>query len=160
MPDASDIPRDVGIEIEINWFDNEAIELVVRASNRRFVGITKLYESYDALPQLAAALRGFPASPDDHREFELGTFDPNGAGGGARFHLWCKDRAGHALVEVSLRTDVHGHSGRPETAEFVIPIEANAVDNFVRRLVHLEVACGASARLQGRADAAGPDAGT
>jgi hypothetical protein len=149
MADQSETHPDNGIEIEIHWFDDDVIELLVRASNGRFAGMAELYVSHDELPRLADALRGFPASPCDHRELQLGTFDANHAGGGVRLRFWCKDRAGHALVEVSLRTDGRYHFGRPEMAELVIPVEPYAIDRFVQHLGHLEVTCGASARLQG-----------
>ncbi|MEN6334359.1 MAG: hypothetical protein ABFE01_08860 [Phycisphaerales bacterium] len=52
-----------GAEIEVLWFDNDVIELCIRASNGRFAGVVELYVGYDALPGAAELLRGFPARP-------------------------------------------------------------------------------------------------
>ena len=59
----------------------------------------------DNLSEFADALIRFPSRPDDSRDFELGTFNPDHADGGARMHFFCADAAGHAVVEVKLRGD-------------------------------------------------------
>jgi hypothetical protein len=160
MADQSETHSDNGIVIEVVWVDDDLVELLVRASNRRFSGTAEVYVASDELAKLAEALRGFPTSPSDRREFELGTFDANYAGGGARLCFWCKDALGHALVAVSLRTDPRYHFRRSETAELVIPIEPSAIDSFVRHLAHLdlarlEAARGPVARLEGSIDCRG-----
>ncbi len=100
------------------------------------------------LVRLAEALRGFPASSDDRRGFELGTFDTRYAGGGAQLRFRCTDAKGHVAVEVRLRTDLRYQGGQPETAEFVVPMEPAAIDDFVTDISRMRVGVGAVARLR------------
>lgn len=137
------------LEIEVIYFDPDLIELLVHATNGRFTGTTELYVGHDQLPKIAESLRGFPSSATDRREFELGTFDSNYAGGGVRLLFWCRDSLGHAFVRVGVRADPCHHFAQPETADLVIPVEPYAIDQFVHHLARLEVARGASARLEG-----------
>src|SRR5689334_1776399 len=96
---------DRGIALTVVWFDDDVVELDVRADNGRFSGEARGYASRGVAAELAKALRGFPRGGDDRRLFEIGTFDDKLAGGGARFEFACRDSAGHASVLVSLRTD-------------------------------------------------------
>jgi hypothetical protein len=107
-----------------------------------------LYVTSGTLSKLAEALRGFPSRPDDFRDVELGTFNPKHADGGARMHFYCWDAAGHAAVEVKLRGGACGGVGELESVALRIPIQAAAVDKFIRQLMTLGKAVGASAFLQ------------
>ncbi|MBI1848957.1 MAG: hypothetical protein HYR85_01295 [Planctomycetes bacterium] len=133
---------DPGIEIEVFWFDDDVLELLVRASSSGFAGRTALYASHDAPQTMAAAIRGFPVSGSDRREFQLGTFDPKYAGGGCRFVFLCADTAGHAFVHVTIHSDYDA-----ARAEFAIAIEAQGVAEFVDQLERMSVVEGALARL-------------
>jgi hypothetical protein len=140
-----------GIKLEVLWFDDDLIELGVSGSNGRFAGTTELYVGHDPLGKLADAFRGFPASRQDRREMELGTFDPKFkfSGGGARFRLRCMDAAGHVILEVQLRTDPgYDKAGQSQAAEFFIPLEPAAIDDFVAAVGAMKVAVGATARLK------------
>lgn len=128
-------------------FDDDVVELRVRASNGRFAGEAHGYASPRVGADLAAALRGFPATSEDRRSFELGTFDDRFAGGGARFELGCTDSAGHAFLLVRLRTDPK-RDGRA-TAEFSIAVEAGAIDLFVHDLERLDSDRSITAALRG-----------
>ena len=139
---------DGGVKIEVMWFDDEVVELRVHGSNGRFAGTAELYASPDVFSEVANSLRGFPSSIRDHRQIELGTFDPSCGGGGVRLTLRCVDAAAHAVIEMSVRTDPRYHYGQTETAELVIPVEAAAIDEFVVELQRMEVAVGVIARLR------------
>ena len=139
---------DGGVKIEVMWFDDDVVELSVHGSNGRFAGTTELYASPDVFSEVANSLRGFPSSIRDHRQIELGTFDPSCGGGGVRLTLRCVDAAAHAVIEMSVRTDPRYHYGQTETAELVIPVEAAAIDEFVVALQRMEVTVGVMARLR------------
>jgi len=105
---------DCGIKLEIIWLDNDCIELRVRCGNGRFAATIDCYADREVFSTLAESIRGFPSSSNDRREVELGTFDPNYAGGGARLLLRCADSKGHAVAEVRMRSDPKLSDGRPE----------------------------------------------
>ncbi len=122
-----------GIEITIIDTDlPDFIELRVRASNGVFSGETRLYAVPEALTLFAAKLQDFPANPLDTRDFELGTFNTDFAGGGARFYFRCMDQLGHAVIEVTIRSDPQREPS--QEVRLVIPIEPAAVDVFVDQL--------------------------
>jgi hypothetical protein len=126
-----------GLQIAMSWFDEDVVELLVNASNGTFSGAAQVYERHSAPAQLAEGLRGFPETVADIREFVLGTFRPDLAGGGARLRFRCVDAVGHAIVEVEIRADPQrrGH----QTAAFAMPIEAAAIDVFVEQLGSMEL---------------------
>jgi hypothetical protein len=107
-----------------------------------------VYVASESLSKLAKTLSGFPSSPDDFRDFELGTFNPDHADGGARMHFFCKDAVGHSVVEVKLRGNACKGPGEMESVALRIPIQAAAVDDFVRQLQALRKTIGASAFLR------------
>ena len=94
-----------GINLEVIWFDEveDFLEAVFRCSNGCFSGQAEIYVSCGDLSEFVNTLQGFPNRPDDFRDFEIGTLNPDYAGGGARMHFFCEDAAGHAAVEVKLR---------------------------------------------------------
>ncbi len=68
-----------GINIEIS-FDECETSLRIQGNNGSFAGEVCLDVNRDATVEFADAISGFPASSDDSRIFELGTFDPSFAG--------------------------------------------------------------------------------
>lgn len=139
-----------GINLEVIWFDEveDFLEAVFRCSNGYFSGQAEVYVTCSGLSKLAKILSGFPSSPEDVRDFELGTFDPNHADGGARMHFFCEDAAGHSVVEVKLRGGACNGLGEIESVALRIPIQAAAVDDFVKQLQALGKTIGASAFLR------------
>ena len=73
-----------GVHLEIIWFDQDVIEIVLSCSNGRFSGQEEIYLSHDDLLELADGLRGFPQTVSDSRNFELGAFNPSHADGGSQ----------------------------------------------------------------------------
>lgn len=139
-----------GICLKVIWFDEveDFLEAVFSCSNGHFSGQAEIYVSGDDLARFANALRGFPSSPDDSRHFEVGTFNPNHADGGARMHFFCKDAVGHATVEVKLRGAACHEIGEVESVALRIPIQAAGVDDFVAQLRGIDKTIGASASLR------------
>src|SRR5262249_7968304 len=95
--------RNFGIKIEIVWFDQDLVECRFTCSNGRFSGSAEIYLDHDDLTRMADTLKGFPNTPSDVRNLELGTFNPKHADGGVRLRCYCKDSVGHAVMEVKLR---------------------------------------------------------
>ena len=123
-----------GIKVEIVWFDQDVVECQFACSNRRFSGVTKIYFSRQGMPKMIDALEGFPSTPSDVRDLELGTFNPKRANGGVRLRCYCRDSAGHAVVEVTLRGDGCNGLGEPDSVALLFPVEAAAIDSFVKQI--------------------------
>lgn len=136
-----------GIHLEVIWFDQDVIEIVLSCSNERFSGQAEIYLSHADLLELASGLRGFPQSVSDSRDFELGTFNPSHADGGIRMKLTCPNSTGRAAVEIKLRGDACQGLGEPESVALRIPIEPAGIDSFVQQLAAVNSTIGASARL-------------
>jgi len=138
-----------GINLEVIWFDEveDLLEVLFSCSNGHFSGQAEIYVTRDALSKLANALNGFPSYPNDSRDFELGTFSPEHADGGVRMHFHGLDSVGHAAVDVKLRGDACKALGEIESVALRIPIEAAAVDTFIRQLRTIGKTIGASASL-------------
>jgi hypothetical protein len=125
-----------GISLEVIWFDEveDLLEVAFGCSNGFFSGQAEIYVSSNVLSEFADSLTRFPSSPDDSRDFELGTFNPDYADGGARMHFFCADAAGHAVVEVKLRGGACRALGEMQSVALRIPIQAAGVDEFIRQL--------------------------
>jgi hypothetical protein len=138
-----------GIEFKIVWFDQDAVELRLRSSNGSFSGQANVYLGRGRLSEIADGLKGFPSSSNDSRDFELGTFKPNRAGGGVQMHFSCLDMAGHAAVDVKLRSGVCKTMGEIGSAALRIPVEAAAIDSFAIQIRAMdEKQIGAAAHLE------------
>lgn len=139
--------RVVGLDLRVIWLDPDLAELRIHASNGRFEGTADVYVDHQVVPRLAATFAGFPTSPADERDLELGTFDPKVAGGGVQIQVRCSDRSGHVVLRLRFRTDPSMNGGRSETAEFDARTEAAAVDSFAGALGGMRLERGASVRL-------------
>ncbi len=139
----------MGLQLEIIYFDDDLLELRCTCSNGCFSGIADCFSSHELMATFAATLSGFPNSLDDAREFEIGTFDDGFAGGGVALSFRCTDKAGHTVVDVSLRGDPNG--GIVEqigSARFTFVVEPASVDRFVSSLKGMQVATGELAILE------------
>jgi hypothetical protein len=137
----------LGIEFEVIWFDQEAIEYRVTCSNGLFCGTTDLYSSHESLANAANLIRGFPASIRDSRNVTFGTFEPTFAGGGVSMTFQCTDSAGHKEVLVKLRDDGRKQTGKPQSVDLILPIEPSAIDFFVARASSIGNTLGSKANL-------------
>ena len=122
-----------GLRVRYLYHDNDILEVEVSAFNGRFAGAAPLYVGRDELSRSADAIRGFPASRSDEREFTWGAFGPESAGGAARLHIRCIDSALHVQVSIQIE-DADGM----ESALLMAGLEPAAIDNFVPQLRQIE----------------------
>jgi hypothetical protein len=140
---------EVGFRVEIIYADADLNEIRVSAWNGAFGGATSIYINIGGLAELAAKLKGFPRGPSDAREFILGAFGREYAGGAVSMKFYCIDQAGHTYVES--RIESSAESARVcQTARLVMPVEAAGINRFVEDLQQLEKEKAGVALLEGR----------
>jgi hypothetical protein len=127
------------LAVTLRRVDDDHLDLAISAAGDRFAGEVDVYAMPGRPSEWASRLAGFPAGPDDTRDLVAGTFRDDEAGGGVSLRFRAIDRAGHAEVAVLLRGG-EATRGTRESAIFVVPIEAAAVDRFVRALAALGAA--------------------
>jgi hypothetical protein len=127
------------LSVTVRRVDDDHLELSIGAANDRFAGEADVYVPPGLPAEWAARLMGFPAGPDDARDFVAGTFRDDEAGGGASLRFRAADRAGHAVVAVLLRSGAGVAAEARESAIFTVAVEAASVDRFVRGLARLTV---------------------
>jgi hypothetical protein len=126
-------PTPVGFEFQANWSDSDLIQLCITVWNGTFGGTADVYEAIGDLEKAAALLRGYPRDPSDRRELTFGNFDRKCAGGGVRMRFHCVGGAGHSYVEATIDSNYES-AGTIQTAILSMPVEASAIDVFVREL--------------------------
>lgn len=119
------------LEFKIIWKDNieDLIEIRVSATNGEFSGTAKLYTQHGIGKRVAREFEGFPSSPKDIREIEIGSFDPGWAGGGLKLRLFCVNGSGHPRMEIRIQSE-----NKTEESRFLTEIESVAIDDFVNEL--------------------------
>jgi hypothetical protein len=126
-----------GIEIRYLYHDNDVIQLQIVADNGRFRGTTRVYAGIGELSDIAESLRGFPEDPYDKRQVMFGQFGRKIAGGAVRLRLYCRDMAGHPVIEVKIEA-AYAASYVAETMTALIDFEPAALDVFLQELPKLE----------------------
>lgn len=132
-----------GLDLTCLWHDSDVLELAVRASNGAYSGHTKLYLDLHGLAELAAVLNGFPKGASDVREFSIGAKSSEFAGGFLGAKLFCRDLAGHGVLEIEIVSKNEPDSDipwdrTPDSVHFYAQIEASAVDEFIEQLRKLD----------------------
>ena len=130
-------PMESGFRFEVRWSDADVFNIRISAWNGAFGGSTAVYVPIGGLAEAATTLEGFPRDPSDKRELQFGAFGPGWAGGAVSMAFYCKDAAGHALVEARIESE-HGGTPKAQSALFFVPVEATKVDTFVEGLRRLE----------------------
>jgi hypothetical protein len=102
--------------------------------------------SSNQLSEAAETLQGFPRDSSDTRDILFGAFGANFAGGGVRQRFFCKDMAGHTVVEATIEAD-YQLAEITERATVIANIEPAAVDQFVVELRRLEIELSGTAAL-------------
>jgi hypothetical protein len=137
-----------GLSVEVTWQDDDVLKLEVRAGNKEFSGAARVYSMHGALREVADILKGFPLGRGDQREFTLGSFEDDSAGGGVLVSLRCESNAGHSFADVRLQSAPN--EGTPSAASFTFQVEAGAIDHFVVDLREMDDQRSGSARLPPR----------
>jgi hypothetical protein len=115
------------------YHDVDILELRVSAWNGSFGGTTRLYVGRAEFGNIVETMKGFPLSPRDEREVILGAFGAQFAGGAVRLRFYCKDSAGHSMVELQLEGDCSGRIVT-ESVQMNASIEAASIDLFLPEL--------------------------
>ena len=134
---------DNGLRIKLIYEDCDLLELSLSISNGEFAGKGYFYVGFDALAELREAIRDFPRSSNDAREFIIGEMDPESARGGVRLGFSCVGLAGrpHLAVEMITCNQPRRMDPKEMPAQRVIlweEIEPAAVDQFVAEIAQLE----------------------
>jgi hypothetical protein len=135
-----------GIQLQVIWTDEDLVELRVHAANGSFAGTVDVYSWDEQIAKAAPSLAGFPTRSGDEREIEFGTGVPGHANGLARFRFRCTSATGRAFAEVTLKPR-YAAQDIEETVTLAVPVEASAVDLFVRDLGTMALARDGSAAL-------------
>ena len=136
-----------GLSIEIQDPDDHYLGIVIKISNGRYTGQTRIYAGLSDLSDLAKVLEGFPETVEDKREFTFGYERSRDVVGGychLVFKTW--DRVGHTEIIATMEDDKRDSLA---TAEIPVrSIEASAYDRFVEQLRKIEKERDGSAALQ------------
>lgn len=119
--------------ISYAYHDIDILELKVSAWNGSFGGTTTLYIGRTEFGEIVETMRGFPINPRDEREVTLGAFGAKFAGGATRLRFYCKDSAGHGIVEIHLE-DAWSGRAVAESVRMNASIEAASMDLFLPEL--------------------------
>jgi hypothetical protein len=103
---------EVGFQFERIYGDNDVLEVRVSAWNGAFGGLTDVYVGIGRLGEVATCLSGFPSSVTDSREFTLGAFGGEFAGGGVSMRFYCRDASAHVMVESRIESSSRSE-GKP-----------------------------------------------
>jgi hypothetical protein len=141
---------EVGFKFEDIYRDADVLEVRVSGWNGAFGGVADIYIGSGRLGEVATLLQGFPSSVTDNREFTLGAFGGEFAGGG--INLRFRTCGGASRVVVESRIEANSDSAAPrQSAVLVLPTEAAAIDSFVEELRGIDRNQATVARLRGTA---------
>ncbi|MDQ1389804.1 MAG: hypothetical protein QOF56_3258 [Acidobacteriaceae bacterium] len=139
---------EVGFKFEDIYRDADVLEVRVSGWNGAFGGVADIYMGSGRLGEVATLLQGFPSSVTDNREFTLGAFGGEFAGGG--INLRFRTCGGAAPVVVESRIEANSDSAAPrQSVVLVLPPEAAAIDSFVEELRGIDRNHATVARLRG-----------
>jgi hypothetical protein len=143
------------LSIEIVYHDEHLIEIMTRATNGRYSGITSIYISEDGqeLIDFGNQLKGFPKSINQVEEKEFGFTEKykaefqemkkthpqmKSASAYVGLKFYCIDQIGHPAVHVTIEEDTW--SERSESAgkaSFEMRFEPAQIDNFVKEIIEV-----------------------
>jgi len=133
----------IGLKMCYLWHDIDVYKVRISGSNGVFSGGTDVYRGIGGIAEAASTLDGFPVNTSDHRELQFGAFGRDFAGGGVNLRFFCKDGAGHAVLEFRIESEdgcyTNSRWNQPEqSARFFAEVEPSAIDDFVAELRKLE----------------------
>jgi hypothetical protein len=131
------------LRIKLIYEDSDLLELSLSVFNGEFAGKGDFYVGFDALAELREAIRDFPRSSNDAREFIIGEMDPESARGGVRLGFSCVGlaRRPHLAVEMITCNQPRRMDPKEMPAQRVVlweEIEPAAVDQFVAEIAQIE----------------------
>jgi hypothetical protein len=136
-----------GVKFTYLYHDSDVIELRIAVGNGKFSGSADVYVSRGALLEAATLLKGFPENSQDTREVVFGAFGPTFAGGAVRLQFYCKDLAGHSVLQATIEAD-DKEQNVAQSAVVITDIEPASLDNLLPELRLIEEKLGGSAELK------------
>jgi hypothetical protein len=112
--------------------DPDFLGIEIFASSARFSGATRVYAGLDQLTEFAEVIAGFPTSPEDRRRYLFGTKDKGFAGGYCALRFFCRERAGHAAVDIEFEDDSVFCS--EASGKFTITVLPADIEKFASKL--------------------------
>ncbi len=126
--------------------DPDYLYIEIFASSARFSGATRVFSGYEHFKEFAEVITGFPTSLTDQRSYVFGTKEKGFAGGYCALRFFCRDRVGHAVMDVELEDDDVMY---PEASvRFIISVLPSSIDEFVRRLRQVQETWSGEASLE------------
>jgi hypothetical protein len=138
------------IMLSVSEVDPDYVRFDISAGDGRFAGTTEFFASADLPKELAAAMDGFPASPDDRRHIEFGSRDMRAAGGWVSLTGECVDRAAHAVLRVELHDKYAAKGLTPRMSQIYLAVDPPEIDSFVRALRSWDCSLGSTVTLSGQ----------
>lgn len=120
------------------------LEFRVTVANESFSGTAQFYVGLDEARQFAQRIRGFPHSPADVLEYQLGY--PEGSQIGGVLLLFSSSGSGHVTIEARLWADLDGRV--PQRVSLFLNTLPAAIDSFVEDLEAMGTREGAQAFLR------------
>jgi hypothetical protein len=141
---------EAGFKFEEIYRDGDVLEVRVSGWNGAFGGVANVYVGIRRLDEIATLLQGFPSSITDSREFTLGAFGGEFAGGGISLRFRTCGGAAHVVVESTIEANSDSAAPR-QCVVLLLPTEAAAIDSFVEELRAIDRKQTREARLRGTA---------
>lgn len=127
--------------------DPDYLDIEILATSGRFSGAAHVYADLDELTRFGKLLSGFPSGQGDERRYEFGTKDAGIAGGYCALRFYCKDSAGHAVLDVEFEDDDQIYS--EASATFTMsPVCAAGMDRFIAQIESIRRAGSREAKLE------------
>jgi hypothetical protein len=134
---------DNGLRIKLIYEDCDLLELSLSLSNGEFEGKGDFYVGSDDLAGLREAIRDFPRSLNDAREFIIGEMNPKSARGGVRLSFSCMGLAGRPNLVAEMITcnqprRIDPKEMPPQRVVLWEEIEPAAIDQFVAEIAQID----------------------
>ena len=135
------------LTIKVIWKDDPMFEIEVSACNKRYFGLTEVYDTTESLSSFAKQLKGFPdgrnslfyeaGEKDSYSYFsmEFSLISPSGQVG--------------VLIHLEENVSTEYRDGEKDKLKLEVIVEPSAIDNFQKELLRLALKEEGEATLNG-----------
>ena len=135
------------LSIKIIWKDEDMFEISVSACNKRYFGLTEVYDTTMSLSNFAKQLKGFP----DGRNglfYEVGAKDSYSYFS-MKFSLISPSGQVGVVINLEENVSTKFRDGEKDKLKLEIIVEPSAIDNFQKELLRLALTEEGEATLNG-----------